>query len=156
AKDVGDALATLLNGSVVGEVHQDQRKFDIVVRGHPDVTRHLPDLRRLQIDLPGGKGTIPLMSVADLQLVSAPNGVRHDKASRCIDVTCNVKNRDLGSVVGDIEQRLRSLPEREGYRVEMLGEYKARSESQQQLLLYGILSLIGIAVLLYMDFQSLR
>ena len=155
-KEVGDAVTTMLNGSVVAEVHQDQRKFDIVVRGHRDVTRHLPDLRRLQIDLPGGKGTVPLMAIADLQLVSSPNAIRHDKASRCIDVTCNVKNRDLGSVVQDIEARLRSLPEREGYRYEVLGEYQARSDSQRQLLVYSILSLIGIAVLLYMDFRSVR
>ena len=87
--------------------------------------------------------------------------IKHDKASRCIDVSCNVKDRDLGSVVKDIEARLKSLHDRwlhdrTGYHVELLGEYKARSDSQRQLLLYSILSLIGIAVLLYMDFQSVR
>jgi CzcA family heavy metal efflux pump len=155
-RDVGDAMATYLTGSVVGEAYQDQRKFDIVVRAHDDAKRNLFDLKRLPIDLPGGKGTVPLMAVAELQQVSAPNTIRHDKASRCIDVTCNVKDRDLGSVVKDIESRLKSLPEREGYRVELLGEYRARSDSQRQLLMYSILSLIGIAVLLYMDFQSVR
>src|SRR5205085_3565315 len=44
----------------------------------------------------------------------------------------------------------------EGYRVEMLGEYQARVEGQRQLLVYSILSFIGIAVLLYMDFMSVR
>jgi CzcA family heavy metal efflux pump len=155
-KEVGDAVTTYLNGSVVAEVHQSQRKFDIVVRGHPDVTRNMLDLKRLQIDLPSGKGTVPLMAVADLRHVSAHNTIRHDKASRCIDVTCNVKDRDLGSVVKDIEKRLESLPDRADYRVELLGEYKARSDSQRQLFLYSILSFIGIAVLLYMDFQSVR
>ena len=155
AKEVADTFTTMLNGSVVAEVHQDQRKFDIVVRGHPNVTRHLPDLERLQIDLPGGKGTIPLMAVAEVRRVSAPNIIKHDKASRCIDVTCNVKNRDIGSVVHDIEERLKALPQREGYRVEILGEYQARTESQRQLFWYSMLALVGIAVLLYMDFQSL-
>jgi CzcA family heavy metal efflux pump len=155
-KEVGDALATLLNGTAVAEAHQDQRKFDIVVRGHPDVLRRLPDLRRLEIDLPGGKGTAPLAAVADLRLVSAPNAIRHDKASRCIDVTCNVKDRDLGSVARDIEARLRQLPDRAGYRVEVLGEYQARVENQRQLLIYSLIALVGIAALLFMDFQSLR
>ncbi len=155
-KDVGDALGTLLNGSVVGEVHQDQRKFDIVVRGHPDVRRHAHDLRRLEIDLPNGKGTVPLQAVADLRMVNAPNAIRHDKASRCIDVTCNVKGRDLGSVAQEIQQRLKLLPDQEGYRVELLGEYRARTENQRQLLVYSLLALLGIAVLLYMDFQSVR
>lgn len=154
-RDVGDAITTYINGTVVAEVHQEQRKFDIVIRGHQDATRRLPDLGRLQIGLPNGKGTVPLVAVADLRRVSAPNTIRHDKASRCIDVTCNVKDRDLGSVVRDIEQRLRSLPPAEGYRVEILGEYKARSESQRQLLFYSVLSVVGIAVLLYIDFRSL-
>jgi len=56
------------------------------------------------------------MAVADLQVDPCANTIRHDKASRCIDVTCNIKNRDLGSVVKDIEARLRRpLPDREGY-----------------------------------------
>ena len=155
-KDIGDAVTTLINGTVVAEVHQDQRKFDIVVRAHPDVTRHLPDLKRLQIDLPSGKGTVPLAAVADLELVNAPNAIRHYNASRCIDVTCNFKGRDLGSVVSDINQRLESLPKIEGYRVEMLGEYQARLESQRQLLFFSMFSLVGIAVLLYIDFMSVR
>ncbi len=155
-KVVGEALATYLNGSVVAEVHQNQRKFDIVVRGHDDAIRLLPDLKRLPIDLPNGKGSVPLMAVAELQHVSAPNAIKHDKASRCIDVTCNVKGRELGSVVQEIQARLQALPDRAGYRVEVLGEYKARSDGQRQLLLYSILSLIGIAMLLYMDFQSVR
>jgi CzcA family heavy metal efflux pump len=156
AKDVGDALTTLLNGTTIAEAHQDQRKFDIVVRGHPAVTRHLPDLRRLEIDLPGGKGTVPLAAVADLQLVSSPNSIRHDKASRCIDVTCNVKDRDLGSVARDIQARLATLPPRTGYRVELLGEYQARLENQRQLLIFSLVALLGITALLFIDFQSLR
>jgi len=46
----------------------------------------------LPIDLPGGKGTVPLMAVAELRQVSAPNSIRHDKASRCIDVTCTSRD----------------------------------------------------------------
>lgn len=156
AKEVSDTLATFLNGTTVAEAHQDQRKFDIVVRGHPDVTRRLPDLRRLEVDLPNGKGTVPLAAVADLALVNSPNAIRHDKASRCIDVTCNVKDRDLGGVARDIQARLATLPPRTGYRVELLGEYQARMENQRQLLIYSLVAVLGIAALLFTDFQSLR
>src|SRR4029079_222901 len=120
-KEVGDAVTTYLNGSVVAEVHQAQRKFDIVVRGHSESTRHIPDLKRLQIDLPGGKGTVPLMAVAELRHVHAPNIIKRYNASRCIDVSCNVKNRDLGSVVADVQERLKSVTPRGGYYVELLG-----------------------------------
>ena len=139
-RDVGDAVTTYLNGSLVAEVHQAQRKFDIVVRGHADVVRHLPDLKRLQIDLPGGKGTIPLMAVADLQHVNAPNIIKHDKASRCIDVSCNVKGRDPGSVVNDVQERLKSVPERQGI-ASNPRRIQARAESTQQLWGWSIVSL---------------
>ncbi len=158
-REVGEAVTTYLNGTIVAESHQAQRKFDIVVKAHPNATRHLPDLERLLIDLPNGKGMVPLMAIARLERVSAPNSIRHEKASRCIDVTCNVKGRDLGSVVRDIEARLTPLRERmghEGYRVELEGEYKARAESQRQLFFYSLFALVGIAVMLYMDFQSVR
>ena len=155
-KEVGDRISTLLHGSVVAEVHQGQRKFDIAVRAHPEISRTIADMGRWEIDLPGGKGTAPLAALADLRLVNAPNTIRHDKASRCIDVTCNIKGRDLGGVVADINTRLKALEPRAGYRVELLGEYKARAENQTQLLGYGVLALVGIALLLFMDFQSLR
>jgi len=94
--------------------------------------------------------------LADVRQVSAPNTIRHDKASRCIDVTCNVKGSDLGGVVQEIARRIKQMPPHEGYRVEILGEYQARTENQRQLLQVGLLALLGIAVLLYIDFQSLR
>ena len=153
---IKEAYYALLNGARIASIHQDQRVFDVVIWGHPDIRRNLSDLARLEIDLPSGQGTVPLRAVADLHLVSAPNAIRHDKASRCIDVTCNIKDRDLGSVVGDIEKKLQSLPTRAGYRVETLGEYQARSENQRQLLGVSILALLGIAILLYFDFQSFR
>jgi Cu/Ag efflux pump CusA len=156
-----DDVYTLVNGSKVGEVHRDQKSFDIVVWSKEDVRRTLPELRQLQIDLPPGKtapdgrSTIPLEAVADLRLVNAPNTVRHVSGFRCIDVTCNVSGRDLGSVVRDIEARIEPI-KKKGTRIETLGEYKARQENQRQLLWVSGLAVLGIALLLYLDFRSLR
>lgn len=152
---IADAVTTLVNGTRVGEVHEDQKSFDLVVRGHPDVLKTWHDLNKLEINLPGGKGTIPLDAVATLRLVNAPNTIRHDKASRCIDVTCNVSGRDLGGVVQEIQERVAPLA-RAGYRVELLGEYQARTENQRQLLAVSGIAILGIALLLYLDFRSLR
>lgn len=152
---VVDSVTTLVNGARVGEVHQDQMAFDVVVWSHPDVRRHWQDLRHLDIDLPLGQGTVPLSALAELRLVNSPNTIRHDKASRCIDVSCNLRGRDLGGAVQEIQRRLEPLHQ-EGYRSEILGEYQARTENQRQLLGVGLLSLLGIAVLLYVDFRSWR
>jgi CzcA family heavy metal efflux pump len=154
AARVVDAVTTLLNGAKVGQIHQDQKTFDLVVRGHPDILKTWPDLKQLDLDLPSQQGTVRLGAVAQIRLVNAPNVVRHDKASRCIDVLCNLRGSDLKSVTAEIKRRLEPL-QQEGYRFELLGEYQARAENQRKLLLLGGLAVLGIAVLLYMDFRSL-
>jgi CzcA family heavy metal efflux pump len=157
---VADAVTTLLNGTKVGEVHLEQQSFDLVVWGHPNIRGNVNALNDLPIDLPPGRGgasggTVPLSKVAKIERVEALNTIRHDKASRCIDVSCNLSGSDLTGVVREIEERLRPLHQ-EGYRIEVLGEYQARQENQRQLLGVSVLAFLGIAMLLYIDFRSLR
>jgi CzcA family heavy metal efflux pump len=149
------AVTTLLRGMKVGEVYENQKKFDVVVWGHPKARADLAALHELRIDLPLG-GQVPLRDVADIGIVPAPNEVKRDNGSRRIDVTCDAKGRDLGSVARDIEAAVRSLPFDLGYHPEFLGEYAARQASQQRLLALGAISLLGILLILYIDFQSLR
>src|SRR5207253_902411 len=129
------------------------------VWGHPDIRRQESDLHDLEIDLPpganGARGTVKLKEVARIERTTAPNTIRHDKASRCIDVSCNIQGSDLGGAVREIEERLKPLAQ-EGYRIELLGEYAARRENQRQLLMVSALAVLGIALLLYIDFRSLR
>src|SRR5207302_11175060 len=101
-----------------------------------------------------GTGHVLLGDVADVEVVPAPNEILREGASRRIDVTCNVQGRDLGSVARDIEARVRKLEFGRGYHPEFLGEYTARQESQWRLLALAGLSLIGILLLLDVDFKS--
>jgi Cu/Ag efflux pump CusA len=82
--------------------------------------------------------------------------IQHENASRRIDVSCNAKGRDLGSVARDIQQKLTSIKFGQGYHPEMLGEYAARQESQRRLLAFSALSLVGILLVLFTDFRSFR
>jgi Cu/Ag efflux pump CusA len=100
-------VATLVKGTKVGEIYQDQKTFDVVVRGQPDVRSDLAALRELPIDLPVG-GQAPLKDVADVYIEPAPNEIKRESASRRLDVTCNVSGRDLGSVAREIEERVRT------------------------------------------------
>ena len=152
---VRQSVATLVKGTKVGEVYQDQMAFDVVVRGTPEVRTDLASLRRLLIDLPQG-GHVPLEDVAELRIVPAPNEIKRESASRRLDITCNVEGRDLGSVAREIETKVKALSFDRGYHPEFLGEYAARQASQQRLLMLTGLSLAGILLLLHMDFQSWR
>ncbi|MBS0204572.1 MAG: efflux RND transporter permease subunit [Planctomycetes bacterium] len=149
------AVTTLLRGTKVGEVYESQKKFDVVVWGTEESRTDLSALHDLRIDTPSG-GQIPLRDVADIGIVPAPNEVKREGGSRRIDVTCDAKGRDLGSVARDIEAAVRAMPFDRGYHPEFLGEYAARQASQQRLLSLGFVSLIGILLILYVDFQSIR
>ncbi len=155
AGQIRRAVATLVKGTKVGEIYEDQKSYDVVVWGVPKLRTDLAALRRLSIDLPLG-GTVPLGDVADIETVPAPNEIKRESASRRIDITCNVKGRDLGSVAREIEAKVKKLDFDSGYHPEFLGEYAARAESQRRLFTLTSLSLIGILLLLHMDFQSWR
>jgi Cu/Ag efflux pump CusA len=148
-------VATLVRGTKVGEVYQDQKSFDVVVIGVPELRTDLAALRRMQIDLPLG-GHVPLGDVADVEIVPAPNEIKRESASRRLDVTCNVQGRDLGSVAREIEARVKGISFPREYHPEFLGEYAAREQSRHRLFALAMVSLIGILLLLQVDFQSWR
>ena len=99
---VRSAAATLVQGTKVGEFYEDQRLFDVVVWGAPEVRRNLDAVRALQVPVANG-GLVPLGSVAHVEVTPTPNEITRENGSRRIDVTSNVRGRDLGAVARDIQ-----------------------------------------------------
>ena len=155
AGHVRRASSTLLKGLKVGEVFEGQKKFDVVVWGDPKVRTDIAAVRALPIDTPSGT-QVRLGDVADVEIVPAANEIKRENASRRLDITCNVKDRDLGSVAREVETKVRELPFDREYHPEFLGEFKARQDSTRKLYFLAMLSLVGIVLLLYVDFQSWR
>jgi len=155
AADIRRAATTLIKGTKVGEVYEEQKIYDVVVWGSAPVRTDLASLRSLPIATPGG-GHVPLGHVADVFIGPAPNEIKREGASRRIDVTCNVRGRDLGSVAREIERKVKVVPFDRGYHPEFLGEYAARRESRNRLLAFAGLALVGILLLLQADFRSFR
>jgi len=153
--DVRRAATTLIKGQKVGELYEAQQINDVVVWGAANTRTDLESLRRLRINLPAG-GDAPLGDVADIQIAPAPNVIQREGASRRIDVTCDVRGRDLGSVAREIEGKVKALPFERGYHPEFLGEYAARQASRNRLLALAALALLGILLLLHADFRSPR
>lgn len=155
AGEVRNRVATLVRGTTVGQVYDGERAFDVVVWGVPEVRSDITALRRLPIDLPNG-GTIPLDQLADVRLVPTPNEITREKASRRLDITANVKGRDLGRVARDVEAAVNAIPFAAGYHPEFLGEYTAQREASRRLIALGLVALAGIFLILYIDFESMR
>jgi CzcA family heavy metal efflux pump len=155
AGQVRRATTTLLKGAKVGEIYEGQKRFDVVVWGVPRFRTDLSALQSLPIDTPLGT-QVRLGDVAYLSIMPMPNEIKREAASRRLDITCNVQGRDLGSVAKEIEDKVRGLEFEREYHPEFLGEYAARQESSQRLYGLGALAMLGIVLLLYVDFQSWR
>jgi CzcA family heavy metal efflux pump len=154
--DVRRAASTLLKGTKVGELYQGQKVFDVVVWGAEKVRDDVSKVKNLLIETPSG-AQVPLGDVADVAIVPAPNDIKREKVSRKLDVVCNVSGRDLASVAKEIEQKVKSEVNFDlGYHPEFLGEYAALQQSRQRLAILSLFSLVGILLIIYLDFQSLR
>ena len=155
AGDLRRAATTMIQGTKVGEIYEDQKIFDVVVRGAPAVRESPIALRAMNIQTPGG-GLVPLQAAADVGVFPTPNEITREGGSRRIDVTCNVRGRDLGAVAADIAKALNGLSFPPEYHAELLGEYTARAESRNRLFALAGFALLGIFLLLYIDFESAR
>ncbi len=154
AGHVRRAASILLRGLKAGEVYEGQKKFDVVVWGVPEVRADLAALRALPVDAPLG-GQVRLGDVADVAIVPTPNEIKRENASRRLDVTCNVaKGHDLGTVARAIEEKVRGVKFPTEYHPELLGEYAARQESFQRLMILSLFALLGIVMVLYADFGA--
>jgi CzcA family heavy metal efflux pump len=153
--DIRRAVTTLVQGTKVGEFYDQQRVFAVVVRGAPELRSTPEAVRALRVPVAGGTD-IPLGAVARVTMAPALSEVTREGGSRKIDVTCNVRGRDLGSVARDIEARLRQLSLGAGYHAEVLGEYALRQASSRRLLAMSGLTLVAIFLLLLVDFNDAR
>ena len=153
--DVRRAATALIKGIKVGEIYQGQKIFDVMVWGTPKVRHDVAALQRLTVDTPTG-GHVPLADVADVYVAPTPNQVTREANSRHIDVSCNVSGRDLGSVAREITAKVESIDFETGYHPEILGEYAERQQSRNRLLGVAVLSAIGIFLIVYADFASVR
>ncbi len=91
---VNEFIETAMNGRIVSEIVQGERKFDLVVRLDDEYRRDPEKLRRLSVNLPTG-GRVPLSSLANIAPASGPNTINRDNVRRRIVVQCNTAGRDL-------------------------------------------------------------
>jgi CzcA family heavy metal efflux pump len=153
--DVRRAAATMLASEEVGDIFRDGVAYDVHVFSTPGSRDSLPDIRAMQIDTPSG-GTVRLDDVADVRLIPLPNTIGREAFSRTIDVGANVEDRDLGSVVEELQQRMESVEFPLGFHAEVLGEFAERQEAQRSLLGWAAVAVVGIFLILVASFGSWR
>jgi CzcA family heavy metal efflux pump len=151
--EVRRAAATLVAGIQVGSLFEEQKVFDVVVWGTPEIRASLTSIRELPIDTPNG-GQVALGDVADVLIRPNPTVIRHEAVSRYIDVAADVSGRSRGSVVSDVERRLEEAAFPLEYHAEVLDQ-EGRTP-RGRLVAFGILAAIGVLLVLQAALGSFR
>jgi CzcA family heavy metal efflux pump len=150
--EVRRAATTLLSGLVVGSLFEQQKVFDVVVWGKPQVRDSLTSVRRLLIDTPSG-GHVRLSDVADVRIAPSPGIINRQSVSRYVDVGADLSGRSRDAVVRDVQKRLQGIAFPLQYHAEVLA-----SEQQPvgRLISIAIAAIIGTFLLLQAMFGSWR
>jgi Cu/Ag efflux pump CusA len=133
----------------VGSLFQDQKVFNVVVWGKPQVRNNLTGLLQLAIDTPDG-GSVQLGDIATVHIRPSELVISRDAVSRYVDVGIKVGQRDAGAVQEDIRQQLNQVKLPMEYHVEVLGETGAWGASRWRVL--G--AIVAAAALIFLLLQA--
>ncbi|MEP1645112.1 efflux RND transporter permease subunit [Rhodopirellula bahusiensis] len=159
---VANVLQTALQGEVVSQVLEGQRRFDLLVRLEEEYRTDYANLGRLRIDLPHHadeteRGQIELREVADIGEGTGPNSVNRENARRRIVIRCNTQGRDLTSAVDEIKQRVgEEVQMPVGYFIEYGGQFESQQRATQLIIVLAGISVVGMFVVLMLLFPSVR
>ncbi len=148
-------INVMLGGEAVSQVYDDGKSFDLTVKTSDASRATMDDISNLMIDAAGQK--VPLSYVADIRSVTGPNTINRENVQRKIVISANVSERDLRSVVNEIQDRVEAnirLPE--GYHIEYGGQFESEAAASRTLLLTSLMSLLVIFMLLYNEFKDVK
>ena len=145
----------MLGGEAVSQVYDDGKTFDLTVKTSDESRTTMEDIRNLMIDAGGKK--VPLSYVAEIRSVTGPNTINRENVQRKIVISGNVSERDLRSIVNEIQQKVdASIQLPEGYHIEYGGQFESEQAASRTLLLTSLMSLLVIFLLLYNEFKDAK
>lgn len=154
--EFAEAVNICLAGETVSQVYEKAQSFDITVRIKENLRNGMERIGNLMIDTGDGQ-KIPLNYVAEIRSAMGPNTISRENVKRKIVISANVADRDLRSVVNDIQQRVDNqinLPE--GYHLEYGGQFESEQAASRTLALTSFISIVVIFLLLYHEFRSVK
>ncbi|MBO6531668.1 MAG: CusA/CzcA family heavy metal efflux RND transporter [Muricauda sp.] len=154
--DLNEMISMGFAGKVVGSVFEGERQFDLAVRLDSENRQDISNLRNLYVDIPNG-GKIPMSELAEITYQKGAAKISRDDTKRRIVVGINVRNRDLQSVVDDIQLLVRdniTLPP--GYLITYGGQFENLQNAKARLMIAVPIALLLIFIMLYFAFGSVK
>ena len=155
-QDINKVVNTSFAGQSSGLVYEDEKRFELVVRLAGENRQELEDVQNLLIPTPQGT-QIPLYQIADVSIQESVNQIQRDDAKRRIIVGFNVGNRDVQSIVNDLQTQIeKQIKFPSGYYVTYGGAFENLVAAKKRLSLAVPISLLLIFLLLYFAFKSVK
>ncbi len=143
-------------GEKMADIYEGQRSYDLVLRLNKDFTESMDGIGSALIDTWDGR-KVPLGQVAEIVSVTGPSSISRENVQRKIVISANVAERDLRSVVKDIQQIIgRKIDLPEGYRIEYGGQFESEAKASNTLLLTSLLAILVIFLLLFQEFKNFK
>lgn len=154
--DVNNTIQSAFAGAASGQVFENERRFDLVVRLNNESRQDLKDVQNLLIATPSGE-QIPLQQVADVQIKVGPNQIQRENAQRRITVGFNVRGKDVQTVVKELQDKINAgvkLPP--AYFITYGGQFENLVAAKKRLSIAVPVSLLLIFLMLYLAFNSMK
>ncbi|HEX9195377.1 MAG TPA: CusA/CzcA family heavy metal efflux RND transporter [Azonexus sp.] len=152
--DIQDVIETALAGKVATELWEGDRHFSVVVKLKDD-ERSLDRLREVLVPTPSG-AQVPLANLVDFKLGSGAMNIARESGQRVVAIGVFIRDRDMGSVVADMQAQARDLKLKQGYSITWSGEFENQERAMKRLMLVVPLSILLIFVLLFDAFESFK
>ncbi len=149
-------LSAAFGGAISGVVFEGEKRFDMVMRYENNNRTDIEDIRQLQVPVANGL-QIPLSELADIQYTEGPAKISRENTGRRVVVSVNVRNRDLQSVVKDIQLLIdNNVKLTPGNYIEYGGQFENLQNASKRLMLAVPIALLLIFIFLHFAFKSLK
>ncbi len=154
--ELQDWVSAAIGGESAGIIYEGDRRFELVVRLPETTRRDIDRLKFLPVPLPNGD-YVPLEEVASLDISPAPAQISRENGKRRVVVTANVRGRDLGSFVKEVQASIREQADiPPGYWLDYGGTFEQLESASQRLSIVVPITLLVILGILVMAFASLK
>ena len=155
-EDLNQTIAMGFAGRSAGSVFEGEKRFDLVMRLEENLRSDISNLENLYVDTPSGD-KIPLRELAEIQYSKGAAQISRDDTKRRIVVGVNVRNRDLQSVVDDVQKLIdENIKLPVGYTIDYGGQFENLQSAKQRLFIAVPIALLLIFVMLYFGLRSVK
>ncbi|MHB9031048.1 MAG: efflux RND transporter permease subunit, partial [Candidatus Latescibacterota bacterium] len=155
--DINDIVETAIGGKIATTVVEEQMRFAVVARFPEEHRRDIAQLERILVPTPEGSN-IPLGELAIIRETEAPAQISRENGMRRVVVECNVRGRDMGSFVSEVQEEIEPIIEGlpAGYFVDYGGQFENQQRAMKRLSIVVPISILLIFIMLFSALGTAR